>query len=759
VQRYAGDFRRRFSAVFVSSFFTSLLVASSAWADSIQGRVLDPAGRPVAAATVLVLQGSTVVGSVTTTQDGSYGPLALSTGHYDVLVSAPGLRLAPTAVTIAAARPVTLELRLSLSAVQESIVVSAAQVDTTQSRTASSTTVVTANDLVQTQSYSVADAMRLVPGFNVTTTGNIGSQTALLPRGGEADYTLVLVDGVPQNAFGGAFDAAHLATVNVERMEVVRGPQSALYGSGAIGGIIHLITKNGGEPRASASFEGGGYGVTAGTAGASASRGRFSVGGGLDWLRSDGDSRTFDSIGGKVSNDDYERLSGSGSIGWSNESTARVRLDVRGGRNERGFPGPYGSDPEGLFGGLDTISRGRNRHTSVGVNTVLTPTASIEHRLQLTWAKAHGEFVSPFDIAGPSEDETGRLTGRYQLDLRAHGTGLSFGAEALREDASSSFITDDTFTTLIPIERSNVGLFAEARPSLGDSVFITVGVRAERLSRARLSGDGTRPEFGPSIVWSTNPKVALAWLARTGSDTSSVVGDTKLRGGAGTGIKAPTAFDIAFTDNPDLRPERSRSMDIGIEQALVASRVVLDATWFHNSYDDLIVSISQPLATSSRYKTDNVANARASGLEVGASWRPSAALSARASWTWLDTEILGVDSLPDVAPALYQVGDQLLRRPRHVASVELNWTSSRVSVFALVNQRGTMRDIEPNWASSVFTNPGRVNTTFGASLQLTRGLQAYGRLTNAFDRQYEDVLGFPAMGRSASIGLRVAAGH
>jgi outer membrane receptor protein involved in Fe transport len=429
-------------------------------------------------------------------------------------------------------------------------------------------------------------------------------------------------------------------------------------------------------------------------------------------------------------------------------------VDVRGGRNERGFPGAYGSDPERLYSGLDTISRGENRHASLGLSALLRSNAALDHRVQITWSRAEGTFLSPF---GESDDESGRVTARYQLDARLGNTGLSAGAEALRERALNTYVTDDTFSP-IPVRRSNIGLFVEARPEFHRRVFTTVGIRTERIDRIRLAGDGSRPAFDSSVVWSANPKVAVTWVARDGATTPRL-GETRLRASAGTGIKAPTAFDIAFTDNPDLRPERSRSVDLGIEQQAWQSRLTLDATWFYNSYDDLIVSISQPLSSISRYKTDNVANARSSGLEVGAAVRLSSALSTRMHWTWLDTEVLGVDSRPDLGFGFYAAGDHLIRRPRHGASIEINYASSRVSAFALVDHRGAMRDLEPNWASNVYTNPGRAHLTLGAAVRLGAGLEAYGRITNAFDRRYEDVLGFPAMGRSAVIGLRVTAGH
>lgn len=758
-----GDVRRHaraFPLCLLASVLVLTLSAAPAAADTLQGRVFDPAGEAIAAAQVLILSGQNVVASTTTTADGRYGPLPLPAGRYHVVVVAAGVRLPSTTITITAGAPLTQDLRTTLAAMQESVVVSAALTDTARSRSSSSMTTVTRSDLDAAQITNMMDVMRLVPGFNVAPSGTLGSQTSLFPRGGESDYTLVLIDGVPQNVFGGGFDAAHTATANIERLEVVRGPQSALYGSGAIGGIVQMITANGGRPRVSATFEGGGYGTQASTASASGSHGAWSFGGGFDWLNSDGETGTFESVGGPISNDDYERVSGSGSLAWSDNPARRVRVDVRGGRFERGYPGAYGSDPEGLYGGLDTISRGKNNNVSVGVSGVFRSGATVDHRVQMTWSDANGEFISPYDEPGkPSKDSNDRLTGRYQLDVNAYGTGLSFGAEALHEEAESSFILNEA-SSVLPVQRDNLGLFAEARPTFGDRVFTTVGLRFERIDRPALAAGAFRPAFDPSVVWSANPKASVLWLARQAAPAdASAFGDTKLRASAGTGIKPPTAFDIAFTDNPDLKPERSRSVDIGIEQSFLASRIMVDAAWFYNSYDDLIVSISQPLSGASRYQTDNIANAQAAGVELGAAWRYSESLSARASWTWLGTEVLGVDSLPDTGFSVYEVGDQLIRRPRNAGAVDVNWRSPRLSAFMLINVRGEMRDLEPNWASSVYPNPGRVVTTFGAAFRFTPGLELYGRLMNAFDRQYEDVLGFPAPGQTAMIGLRVTAGR
>ena len=195
---------------------------------------------------------------------------------------------------------------------------------------------------------------------------------------------------------------------------------------------------------------------------------------------------------------------------------------------------------------------------------------------------------------------------------------------------------------------------------------------------------------------------------------------------------------------------------MSIRRSLHAT-LVADATFFANSYDDLIVSVGSSLSGASRYRTDNIANASAHGLEVGATWRSKAGFSVRGAWTFLHTEILGVDNLPSTAPNPFAVGDPLVRRPPQQGSLDVAWTAPRATVFATINGRGEMADLEPNFASSVYTNPGYAVVNIGASFRVARGVEVTGRILNAFDEQYEEVYGFPALGRSAMVGVRVAA--
>lgn len=733
----------------IASLFAWLFaVTTLAAAAPLGGKVVDTGNHRIANATVLVVKGSAVIASIATSADGTFGPLALPDGEYTITVSAPGLRATPRSVTLPATGD--LEIRLAPAAVSESVVVSASSVDVPLSHAGDSVTVIDRADLRTHQVETVPDAMRLVPGVHVASNGGRGTVTSFFPRGGESDYTLVLVDGIPQNAFGGGFDASHLTTADIDRIEVVRGPQSALFGDGAIGGIVQIVTRRGGPLRGDAFFEGGGYGTKHGSASAAGSAGHWSWGAAGDGLFTDGDTRAFPNIG-TVSNNKYWEGNGSGSASWSDSADRTITFTARGGQNRIGTPGPYGSDPLGRYDGLDTVSHGTNTTEEIGGSAILGATKTIRHHVDATFANFKSAFTSPF---GPSDDRTRRFTARYQIDLERQPVAISAGAELQREQEDYTYIENESFEP-VPVKRTTTGLFVEARPSLGDRLFVTGGVRLEDIARESLVTDGSRPDFDRDVVWSANPKVTAAWFLSTPGASDW----TKIHGSAGTGIKPPTGFDIAFTNNPNLKPERSRSGDIGIEQSFANARGVVDATFFANRYEDLIVTIGSAFTGVSRYKTDNVANARARGVELSASWNAGHGVTVRGGWTVLSSAVLGVNTLPDVAQKPFAVGQALIRRPKESGSLDLTWKSPRAAAFFTVDGRGQMNDIEPNFGDTVLPNPGYAVVNFGGSFRVVPGIEITGRVTNAFDRSYEEVLGFPALGRSAMIGVRVASRH
>ena len=726
-------------------------------ADPIRGRIVDASGRTVAGARVIAT-GEGPLATVITDTRGEFVIDAPPRGRVNLRVTMDGFRAA--SLTLDEQSLDVGTITLGISAISESVVVSASQVEVPLTEVTSSVTVIDRAEIETRQLHSVADALRTVPGMAVAATGGLGAVTSVFPRGGESNYTLVLIDGVPANSFGGDFDFGHLSTANVERIEVVRGPQSALFGSNAIGAVVRITSRRGGPPSAAFNVEGGQFGTSRLSASTAGSHQEFEWGASYDQLLSDGMNGELLDNGLTVENDDYTRRTGGGSAGWR-RGGSWVRGDLHHTEDERGFPGPFGSDPAGSYGGIELVSRGDNTRT-VGSVAFFTPLSQrIGLRGQTGFNRYDSDFASSF---GPSSAFSRRWNGGAQLDAAVgHGLDLSAGVDLLRERAGSTYIRGAA-SQEIPVERSAAGYFAEGRWNSNERVFITAGLRVDDIRRDRLEGSpdrfSPRPVLPKDTVVSVNPRIAGAWIVRsTGADY------TKIRGAAGTGIRPPDGFELAFTDNPELKPERSRSAEAGVDQTFAGGHAVAEATVFTNHYDDLIVAVGS-FSGSSRYQTDNISNARATGLELALTLRGRVMqwggldLAGRIGYTALDTEILAVDQ-DDAAPPPFEVGQALLRRPAHSFFADASVTSGRVTAFVRGNGRSTTLDVEPSMGTfgGLFDAPGYNAWSTGATVRAAKYLDVYARLENIFNRTYEEAFGFPALGRRFTAGLRVAAGR
>jgi outer membrane cobalamin receptor len=733
-----------------------LVAAHAALAATLTGRVADPDGRPIAGARVIVADAIGTAVDRTTDSRGVFSIDRLGAGRYEIRVIADGFQADAVAVTLSSDDTRDVQLPLRMSALAESIVVSASQVDVPLSRAADSVTVITAADLQARQVETVADALRLVPGLSVARSGGRGAITSLFPRGGASNYTLVLVDGMRANAFGGGYDFAHLSVADVDHIEIVRGPESALFGSDAIGAVVQIVTRRGGRPRVDGLVEGGSLGTARTTIDAAGSRGEWSFGGGAERTRSDGFTGLAPASGARVGNDDYHLSHASGTLAWQRPNGPDLLVSANVGRNERGFPGPFGSNPIGVFGGVDRVSRGVTDTRQIGARLTHPWSARARQRVEASYTDLSGDFVSAF---GRSASGTRRFDGRLREDVAFNTSfGASAGVEFLRERGSSSFITGATNEPL-PIRRATTGLFGELRYAGRERLFVTGGLRVEHIARDAVEPNfgqfSARPAFPDQTVTSANPKIAASYLlTRPGAAEA-----TRLRASAGTGIRPPDAFEIAFTDNPNLKPERNRSVDAGVEQQFRGGAYALAATAFFNRYDDLIVTVGRSLQDASRYRSDNISNARARGLEISSDGRFGRALTLRASYTFLATEILSVDGPARVAPPPFKVGDALLRRPRHLGAIDLSYAAGRITAFGQVTMVSQRLDVEPNFGAfgGLFFAPGYAVINVGGGVRVARGLQVYARVLNLANRAYEETLGFPALGRSGIVGVRVAA--
>jgi outer membrane cobalamin receptor len=754
---------RRSSAIPIIALvlvFVASAPAALAQTASVRGRVLDPSGQPVSGAVVSLRSGSGVVRQAPSSADGSFSFSSVAFGPCGLTATAEGFRAEPVRVTVAAAE-LNLDIRLSLAALTDAVVVSASYVESAQSEAASSVTALSRRDVEDRQFTTVADALRLAPGMTVAPSGGLGSVTSVFPRGGESDYTLVMVDGVKLNSFGGGFDFGHLTTVGLNQIEVVRGPQSAVFGSDAIGGVVQLRSRVGGSPSAYGLLETGSLGTNRLAAGSSGSKGTVAWGAAVERVSSDGWTEDApDPSLGRVTNDDYEASMMSLAAAWRASPRSTLRATGRFGTNERGNPGPFGSNPIGAYPGIDTVSRGANDAGMGAVDFTHEWNPRTATRLQSSYLDQRSNFVSPW---GQSDARTRRFQARGQVDRAlTPALGMTAGAAVEIERAGSSYITGAA-AQQVPIERLVSGYFAEFRWRSSSRLFATAGLRVDDIVRGAVEGDplsfSPRLELPEDRVVSPNPRAAFSYYLRT-SDASG--GNwSRMHGGAGTGIRAPDAFEIAFTDNPGLKPERSKSVDAGFEQALAGGLVILDATWFLNRYDDLIVAVGRSMQDYSRYRTDNIANAQAQGVEASFALRTRRGLEARASYTFADTAVLAIDNAPGVAPAPFSVGDRLLRRPRHQVNVDLLWRHRFATAYVRAGGRSAALDVEPSWgaAGGLYDAPGFGVADAGVAIHAGRYVHVLLRADNLFDRQYEAVFGYPAPRRSFTVGMRLASGR
>ena len=744
-----------------------LAAPSSLFAGTIRGLVSDPDGRPVPGAALILSGPLAAVRTAASDSSGRFAFDRIGAGRYDLRVVLAGFRADPLLVDLTDAddREVTVQLRLA--AVAESVVVSASQVEVPLSRTSDSVTVLTGGDLRARQIESVGDALRLVPGLSVASNGGRGSVTSLLPRGGDSDYTLVLVDGIKLNTFGGGFDFSQLAIADIDRIEVVRGPQSALFGSDAIGAVVQIVTRQGGPVRVEGLAEGGSLNTSRLAAAASGSSGAWSWGGSVERAATNGYRGIAPATGERVTNDDWRSAHASASLGWRGPGGIDLRGHAGITATDRGYPGPYGSNPAGAFSGVDRVSRGETTTRVLAIRAIAPwpGFARVRQSAHVSYLDLTSDFTSAF---GLSASGTRRLSARTQTDVAVRAsTGISAGIEVQREEATSTFITGEA-SDPVPIHRLAVGLFGEGRYQPNERLSLAAGVRAEYVRRDRLEANpnpfSARPPFGLDTTRSVNPKVSVSYLIRQPrtwarrDDAARFISWTRVRAGAGTGIRPPDAFEIAFTDNPALRPERSRSVEIGLEQAFAGDAIRADVTAFYNRYDDLIVAVGPAMGDISRYRTDNISNATAGGIEVSTAVRTPWGLEARVAYTFLATKVLALDGT-SVAPAPFEVGQPLLRRPRHQASLDLVYSHGRFVVSARAGARGRVLDVEPSFGAfgGLFTAAGYTAVDAGLSVRVAGPIEAFARVTNLLNRQYEETLGFPALGRSAMAGIRVAA--
>lgn len=603
----------------------------------------------------------------------------------------------------------------------QEVVITASRMDEATRDVGSDITVIPGTDLKNAQQRMLSAALREVAALDVNQTGGQGGLTAVFMRGANPGQTLVLIDGVPVNdpiSADRSFDFANLTTDNIERIEVLRGPQSVLYGSDAIGGVINIITRQGeGDPHALLTLEGGSLATYRGSVGVSGGSNEISY----SFTGSHSQTRGFPSL-----------LSDQGSHerdGYRNE-TFSGRIDVR---------------PISWFD-LDIVARGSESHVDIDTQSgavendanhvLLTEQwlfrlAPRLHLFDTLWEQTLAFSVSTYDTHDDNPPSSGggayafnvfrsrQILLDWQNTLRPDGIetlifGLTYSTESGDSSTASFDPVSGPFADVLGNQSAWTGsAYAEYRVHLWDRLTASAGARVD-----------DHKEFGTHGTY----RGTLAYVI---PET-----DTKFRSTAGTGFKAPSLFQLfsSFGD-VNLKPEAVFGWDAGFDQGLVGRAVVGSVSYFRNNFTNLIEFDS---ATN---KYLNVGRAGTSGVETALRVLPVKEFELRLSYTFTDTK----DK---------DTGEELIRRARHKAVARADYAlAAALHVNVSLLYVGRRKDLDfSTFPAATVTLPDYSLVNLAASYKVSEKLDLFIRGENVLDRRYQEVSGFGTPGAAVYAG-------
>ncbi|HEY0704995.1 MAG TPA: TonB-dependent receptor [Candidatus Acidoferrales bacterium] len=728
--------------------------SSNSQGASISGTVFDPDGRPVAGARVTLLYAMAQFEERPTNGHGQYRFDGLRGGHYEIVATSSGFDQLPEGVELREDEQHASDLHLKLSALRDVVVVSAEPGGALTSQIGSSVSVVGSGEIQDRGAQAALDVLRGLPGVEINQSGGRGTVTSAFIRGGDSNYNLVLINGIQLNDFGGGFDLAPLSAEGVQQIEVIRGPESALYGSNAVAGVINIETIRGDGP-SHFSF--------LGEAGSLYTWRMATTGAGLDKGFSWAYSMSRIQTRGQIQNDGYRNQTSTVSLGYSRSPRRKFNVNFFGDAGAVGLPGPWGSDPDGLFPGRDKATHQNQNLFGYQAQETELVSSRFQQVTTVSVSTDRITFDSPPFPDGEGDSFTNNLrvvaNTRSEIAIAAKDT-LVAGFEYDRDQFKNAFVENAGDAPFF-LGRNSYAFFAENRWTPGDRWFINTGVRVDdiRTNMVPANNDTGQPGIPANTVAKVTPRISAAYLART-TDGHDFFGGTRLHASFGTGFRAPDGFELAFTNNTGLKPEESISFDAGVEQRMAGDKAILDVTYFYNRFKDQIVSTGD-LPTN--FDSENIGRSRAYGLETTVRLHPIRSLEFSGSYTWLNSAILALDGFPGTVVDPFTVGEPLLRRPHNSAGFNATWTKKRLMLNMNGTIRGAVLDIEPNDGTfacdlmlmCIFRNHGYELLNAGFSYRLPKGVKIYGRLNNFLNQRYEEAFGFPSLRLNFIAGFKV----
>jgi vitamin B12 transporter len=592
----------------------------------------------------------------------------------------------------------------------EKIIVTATKTEAYQGRIGSSNTVISGGEIEQTGEKTVVEVLRDVPGIAVSQSGSFGGLTNIYLRGAKPGHTLVMIDGIEVNdpmSADRSFNFAHLTTDNIERIEVVRGPQSTLYGSDAMAGVINIISKKGkGKPKWEISSEGGTHNTFREGANLSGGKKRVNYAISASRLDSEGISKARDGS----EKDGYKNTAISSKIGYRILDDSELSLVARFIDSKTSLDdGAYEDDP-------NRTAWWRNFATKFSFDQAIN--SRWGHNLSFSYNDVRRKERDEKDSIDTTEDNQSWFKGDnkkvewqnnfYPFTWDTITCGFEYGKErGSSYNRSRTSISKFDRTTV-----NNKGYYFQNQLKLWQNFFITPGLRID-----------DHELFGTETTY----KISAAYLIKTI--------ETRLKANWGTGFKAPSLYQLYYPvyGDSNLKPDKSESYDFGFEQGLWEGRFSFGATYFHNEFKNM-VDFDR---TTSKYK--NIGRAETEGIETEVTFKTIKDLSTTVNYTYLNTK----DK---------DTGKKLTKRPENRVGLNLNWVFLRKGNINL-----GAAYVGHNWDDSANTQKVKpyAKVDLSTFYDFTKNFQIFGKIENLFDRKYAEVRGYATLGRSFYAGSKV----
>jgi vitamin B12 transporter len=794
----------------------SVAFALTAHAATVQGTITDSLGAVISNARVELINHTKLIASTTADAIGRYEFRDVAAGRYQVGASAPLFDLTTSkSFYVGESTTANVDLLLAIGTVSEAVTVTATGTPTPQAQVGASISLLSGDDYAD--KLDVHETLRLVPGAQITQSGGRGGLGELFVRGGYHDATKVLIDGIPANDIGGAADFGVLATTGIDQIEVLRGPNSALYGSDALAGVVSMNTARGITPLAQISYsvDGGNFGSY---------RQEGTLGGSYRQVDYFSDFARFDTAN-VIPRSSFHNGTYAGNFGWTPEPNTEFRATVRHLATAAGEPNAI------QFFGIPDDAVQKEQNTYVGATFQQQTTQRWHNLLRYGALRLRFQFTdyAPTGIAYDSRVVGPEYIGAPVTIRGANGYTVSGQAifqpvqtypNQFLTSTDRDFVYAQTEYQVKPQLTALFGFRYEAergstQPNFGvpsadrrnySYTLQLAGSFANRLYYTLGSGIEKNAVFGVEAT----PRASLAYyLLRP--DSSRVFSGTKLRANFGTGIKEPSLSDAGTSLFTLLRKlsngsqlisqfhispigaERSRTYDAGLEQSLFGGRAKLGITYFHNEFSNLIefvpmqglidLGVAPSVANALPFgATVNSQSFRAQGVETELECRLGRYFVARGGYTYLDAVVERSFTSDAIGPSFNTasnfstipigvfsplIGARPFRRAPHTGYLAFSyrrsrWTTSLTGTFVGTRDDSDFQFDKDGGTSLLLPNrnldAGYQKLDLGGSYQVNHALSLYTDLQNVLSQHYDEAFGFPALPFTFRSGIRVTLG-